>query len=75
MVFGFILNFQKKFSTNIPKSDTVAKITKILLVKNLFKVKKVFLERALSLFLGDFDMEKPRCWTLSVLLQAQSTAC
>ena len=46
MVFGFILNFQKKFSTNIPKSDTVAKNTKILLVKNLFKFEKVFVEGA-----------------------------
>ena len=44
MVFGFILNFQKKFSTNIPKSDTVAKNTKILLVKNLLRFEKVFLD-------------------------------
>ena len=44
MVFGFILNFQKKFSTNIPKSDTAAKNTKTLILENLFKFEKVFLD-------------------------------
>ena len=39
----------------MPKSDTVAKNTKILLVRNILKFERVFLERNLSLFLGDFD--------------------
>ena len=39
----------------MPKSDTVAKNTKILLVRNILKFERVFRERNLSLFLGDFD--------------------
>ena len=39
----------------MPKSDTVAKNTKILLVKNILKFEKVLLERTLFLFFGDFD--------------------
>ena len=42
----------------MPKSDTVAKNTKMLLVKNILNFEKVFLERTLSLFLGDFDKLK-----------------
>ena len=39
----------------MPKSDTVAKNTKILLVKNILKFERIFLEGTLSLFLEDFD--------------------
>ena len=50
MVFGFILNLYKKFSTNMPKSDTVAKNTKILLVKNTLKLEKVFNKQYFDVF-------------------------
>ena len=39
----------------MPKSDTVAKNTKILLVKNILKFERVFLELTLPLLLEDFD--------------------
>ena len=42
----------------MPKSDTVAKKTKTFLVENILKLEKVFLERTLSLLLGDFDKVK-----------------